>query len=103
MAFFADPEKIKRFAELLEKEQLAELIKRGYFKGNENAAKVSIIPGKKYVKVDVGKSGKYMVDPEGNIWGIKAYGVIHRGHQYGNLDTINDWYWGGYVGVKKNG
>lgn len=57
--------------------------------------------GKKYAKVDVGTSGKYMVEMDtGRIFGIKAYGVIHRGHQYGTLDTINEWNWGGYVGVK---
>ena len=54
--------------------------------------------GKKYARVDVGGSGKYMVDMiTGNIYGIKAYGVIHRGHCYGNLDTVNSWSWGGYV------
>ena len=41
------------------------------------------------------------MEREGNIYGVKAYGVIHRGHHYGTLDTINDWYWGGYNGVKK--
>lgn len=57
--------------------------------------------GKKYARVDVGGSGKYMVDMEtGQIYGIKAYGVIHRGHSYGTLDTINSWFWGGYVGRK---
>jgi hypothetical protein len=54
--------------------------------------------GKKYARIDVGSSGKYMVDMiTGNIYGIKAYGVIHRGHCYGNLDTVNSWNWGGYV------
>ena len=53
------------------------------------------------MKVDVGNSGKYMVDAEGNIFGIKAYGVIHRGHSYGTLDTIEDYNWGGYVGYKR--
>ena len=61
---------------------------------------VTVKPGKKHTKVDVGTSGKYMVDDTGTIWGIKAYGVIHKGHCYGTLDTINDWFWGGYVAVK---
>lgn len=52
--------------------------------------------GKKYVKIDVGYSGFLMIDKEGNIFGIKAYGVIHRGHHYGTLDTIDQYYWGGY-------
>lgn len=61
---------------------------------------VFIKPGKKYTKIDVGRSGKYMIDKEGNIFGIKAYGVIHKGHNYGTLDTIDNWYWGGYVARK---
>jgi len=31
------------------------------------------------------------------IYGIKAYGVIHRGHYYGTLDEIDQWYWGDYT------
>ncbi len=62
---------------------------------------VSVKPGKKYTKVDVGPSGKYMVDAHGQIFGIKAYGVIHFGHQYGTLDTINEWNWGDYTAVKR--
>lgn len=61
---------------------------------------VTVKPGKKYTKVDVGTSGKYMVDDTGTIYGIKAYGVIHRGHCYGTLDTINEYFWGGFVAVK---
>lgn len=57
---------------------------------------VHIHPGRKYTKVDVGHSGAYMIDADGNIFGIKAYGHIHRGHQYGTLDTVNEWYWGDY-------
>ncbi len=67
----------------------------------EGASAVKVIPGKKYTKVDVGSSGKYMVDTDGNIWGIKAYGVVHRGHKYGTLDTINEWHWGEYTATRK--
>lgn len=59
------------------------------------------IPGKKYTKIDVclpQQSGRYMVEIEtGKIYGIKAYGVINRLHQYGTLDTIDDYYWGDYT------
>ena len=68
---------------------------------NAQDAQTTIKPGKLYTKVDVGRSGKYMVDQQGNIWGIKAYGVIHRGHRYGTLDTADDWNWGGYIAVPK--
>ena len=94
-------EKLERFAALVQEEYQERLIKTGLIHGNETASKTTVIPGKKYAKVDVGASGKYMVDAEGNIFGIKAYGVIHRGHQYGTLDTVDAWYWGGYEAVKK--
>lgn len=61
-----------------------------------------IKPGRKYTKVDMGGSGVYMIVNEtGEIFGIKGYGVIYRGHQYGTLDTINLWYWGEYQAYKK--
>lgn len=71
---------------------------------NVNAArKVVIKDGKKYIKVDQGDSGKYMIVKEtGEIFGIKAYGVIHRGHKFGTLDTIDQWNWGGYRAVMVN-
>ncbi len=64
--------------------------------------------GKKYAKVDIGRSGRYMVDmATGEIFGIKGYGVIHKGHRYGTLDTIEAYNWGGYSAhrliVKKEG
>lgn len=58
--------------------------------------------GRKYANVDVGTSGRYMVELDtGNIYGIKAYGVIHRGHAYGNLDTVAEWDWSGYKASKR--
>lgn len=91
-------DKIKDFAALLERQQRERFAK---LYPNLDPPKVRIVHGKKYVKVDVGSSGKYMVDQEGNIWGIKTYGVIHRGHHYGTLDTIHEWFWGDYAGVKR--
>jgi len=69
--------------------------------------KVTIKIGRKYANIDVGPlhnmSGRYMVELDtGEIYGIKAYGVIHRGHHYGNLDTIDDFYWGEYRAFRKN-
>lgn len=58
-------------------------------------------PGSKYTKIDVGSSGKFMIDADGNIYGIKGYGVIHRGKRYGTLDTIENYYWGNYSPAKK--
>ena len=59
--------------------------------------------GRKYANVDVGHSGKYMVElTTGAIYGIKGYGVIHRGHHYGTLDTLNEWNWAGYRAFKRH-
>ena len=72
---------------------------RTWKEGNWN---VNVHVGKKYTRVDVGSSGRYIViNNTGEIFGIKAYGVIHKGHRYGTLDTIADWYWGGYVAEAK--
>ena len=90
-------EKLQRFAHLLQTSRRERYMRRGnspQFIDKECA--VHVRPGKKYTKVDVGSSGVYMVDLEGNIFGIKAYGVIHRGHYYGTLDTVDQWNWGGY-------
>lgn len=54
---------------------------------NMNNALTTIKPGRKWTKVDVGSSGRYMVDPEGRIFGIKAYGVPHYGHYFGTLEN----------------
>jgi len=94
-------EKIKVFTELLENQSKECLIKKGLgCECNINYCKVSIKEGKKYTKIDMGGSGKYMIDTEGNIFGIKAYGVIHKGHIYGNLDTLAEYYWGDYKAYK---
>ena len=65
-------------------------------------ANTRIKMGRKYANIDVGQSGKYMVElSTGNIYGIKAYGVIHRGHFYGTLDTINEYDWSDYTATRK--
>ena len=61
----------------------------------------TIQPGRKYTKIDIGSSGRYMIENETErIYGIKAYGVIHRGHYFGTLDTIDQYQWGGYYAGK---
>jgi hypothetical protein len=102
-------EKLQAFADLIEQQTKERYRADGYnWEGWEQCCKVRIKPGKKYTKVDInsnggdnGYSGKYMVDAEGNIFGIKAYGVIHRGHHYGTLDTIKEWYWGDYTAHRR--
>jgi len=87
---------------LLEKQQIEQLVKDDLAcEANIIDRKVTTKPGKKYTKVDIGRSGAYMiVDETSKIFGISAYGVIHRGHYYGTLDTINDYYWGNFGAYK---
>lgn len=94
-------EKLEALKELMQKQSEERIIKdHGSIRGNEQSFIVSVKEGKKYTKIDRGGSGVYMVDEKGDIYGIKAYGVIHRGHYFGNLDTISLYNWGGYRAVK---
>lgn len=99
--------KVARFANKLSRDTLQHYVARFGTEHPDLAkheAVVKVVAGKKYIKVDVGTSGKYMIVwATGEIFGIKAYGVIHRGHQYGTLDTINEWFWGGYTATKLQG
>lgn len=97
--------KLEAFAKLLEAQQIERLHQQDLAcDANIAHARTNIKNGKKFVKVDVGNSGKYMVEVEtGNIFGIKGYGVVHRGHWYGTLDTINEYQWGDYYPVKIKG
>ena len=90
-------DKIERFRAKVEAEQWQTLHRRFPSLKQEF---VTVKPGKKYTKVDVGSSGKFMVTQAGEIFGIKAYGVIHRGHPYGTLDTIDDYWWGNHKPIK---
>jgi len=95
-------EQINALAELITKHQQAEL-HASHLDCEANLANAiaTVKPGRKYTKIDVGSSGKYMVEnATGRIYGIKAYGVVHLGHQYGTLDTINEWQWGRYYAGK---
>ena len=67
---------------------------------NLNNAKATYLIKKKYTYIDIGQSGKYLVTKEGEIYGIKAYGVINKGHFYGTLDTIDNYHWGDYTAKK---
>ena len=64
---------------------------------NLESAKVTYKIKKKYTYIDNRDSGKYMINKEGEIYGIKAYGVINLRRSYGTLNTINEFYWGDYT------
>jgi len=95
-------EKIQAFADLLSKHTQEAYERRGsLWEGAERNWLVHIRPGRKYTKVDLGDSGKYMVEnATEKIYGIKGYGTIHRGHYYGTLDAIQEWQWGDYTAHK---
>ena len=98
-------DKIQAFGALVESEQRARMAAQ---KSPQNVidihAKVTIKPGQKYTKVDVGTSGKYMVEmATGNIFGIKGYGQVHKGHWFGTVDTMGEYYWGNYSPTRKDG
>ena len=95
-------EKIKELAEIIEKQQIERLHYRNLAcQANIDSCKTSIKEGKKYIKIDVGTSGKYMIDREGHIFGIKGYGVINKKKYYGTLDTISNYFWGNYRAEKR--
>jgi hypothetical protein len=91
-------DKIAAFAKLVEEQQIQYLIGMGYkADSNFRNAKTQVLPGKKFAKVNIGDSGRYMVEMStGNIFGTKGYGQVHRGHFYGTVDTINEYFWGEY-------
>lgn len=96
-------EKIKILCDKITKESQEYLIKRNLgCESNLQNAIAHYHIGKKYIRIDIGSSGRYMIDNKtGEIFGIKAYGVIHKGHFFGNLDTINEYFWGDYRAYKK--
>ena len=97
-------DKLTAFAKLLEQEQVERLVaEKLACESNINGCKVRVIDGNKYIKVDVGTSGKFMIDKSNNvIYGIKAYGQVHKGHAYGTLDTIAEWDWSDYYPAKRS-
>jgi hypothetical protein len=114
MASFSNPfvekesqlqDKLQRLADLISVQTELRFIREGMtHEVHKPSFEVRIVPGRKYTKLDVGRSGKYMVDnATEEIFGIKAYGVIHKGHRYGTLDHIENWYWGGYSPVYRQG
>ncbi len=100
-----EQEKIQALADLVLKQSRSRLTAMGYH-SQVDGETVQVIPGKKYTKIDRGPahnmSGMLMVEHgTGNIYGVKGYGVVHKGHPYGTLDTTGDWYWGDYYPQKR--
>jgi len=81
--------KLERFAAQVQAAALAGLIRDDVdCEGNRNRIICTVKYGRKFARVDRGGSGWYMVElATEEIFGIKAYGVVHRGHRYGTLDA----------------
>ena len=94
-------EKVNEFAQLVEDQTKARYVEHGYqWSGWQRCCKAVVKPGKKYIKVDVGDSGRLMIDQDGIIYGIKGYGVINKKRTYGTLDTTDQYFWGEYAPMK---
>ena len=90
---------VEVFAARLEREQRARIGREAprLLEFPAPAYRSSVHVGPKYTRVDF-EGGRYMVvNVTGEIYGIKGYGVIHRGHAYGTLDTLGAWDWSGYT------
>ena len=97
---------VDEFAQVLLSQQKARLAAL-YTQEQADRETVQVIPGPKYTKVDVGPghnmSGKFMIEnATGVIYGIKGYGKVHKGHMYGTLDTVEEWYWGDYYPARRD-
>ena len=65
--------------------------------------------GRKFIRVfEVTRSGqrvgRYMIEKNTQkIFGIKSFAQVNPRREFGNLNTISEWDWSGYVGVPKDG
>lgn len=93
------------FCGLIEQQQLERLTRDGLAcEANVKQAKVTTMTGSKFAKVNIGSSGRFMVEREtGNIFGIKGYGQVHRGHFYGTIATTGEFFWGDYYPQRLDG
>ncbi len=99
--------KLQNFAKLIQAQKIEEYRNSLGFEETYTWLRTgaSVIPGNKYIKIDIGeaekRTGFLMIDKEGNIFGIKSYGKINKRRCYGTLDTISDYYWGKHSPLKK--
>ncbi len=96
-------EALERFARELNAAQVRGLHESGItYDGCEKTVEVHIHPGRVYDRVDIGISGRYMVEKStGGIFGIKVYGSIDRRKRFGTLDTIDAYEWKHFWGERR--
>ncbi len=82
---------VEEFAQKVQEGEQASLRRAGLAcEANMKEAITTIKCGRKWTKVDRGSSGLYMIDPQGEIYGIKAYGVPNYHRHYGNLSNPSE-------------
>ena len=97
-----DVQLAKKFAEILEKR-----VKEYYMNFSpdkwqifEPDWQVKVKPGKNYIKIDVQRSGKFMMDSDNKLYYIKGYGVIDKKKYFGKVDAIvnnpDKWWFDGH-------
>ena len=96
---------VEEFAKIFETDHQAELQRKfpeAHAAGCWKDEVTTLVHGRLYTQVNIGRAGRYMVEKTtGNIYGIKGFGKIHKGHQYGTLATAADWSWGTYYAQPK--
>jgi len=92
---------ILELAKLIEDQQIDRLKKENLgCDANILNVRTKVIKGRKYTKINIGGSGRYMVDKEGIIYGIKGYGQVNIKNTFGTLDTAGHYYWGQYYAIE---
>ena len=100
---------LDRAVEYVEKlEQFRAAFQKADTAGRDTTDTVQIETGRKfdkvYVKTEVQKLGRYMVDRNSwVIYGIKSWAQINDRRTYGTLDTIDQYDWKPYYGQPKPG
>ena len=97
---------LENFANLVSLHMLRAGLERGDCTPNLRKTDTRVVMGRKFAKIDVGGgdywSGRYMVDlVTMEIFGIKGYGVVHRGYRFGTLSTLGDFDWSEYRAVRR--
>lgn len=85
-------EKVRKFASMIQgamdayfKKQMANV--PGYSR-SANGGLVTVRKRRKFIAVDIGGSGQFLVGPNDYVWGIKGYGKVHKGKLYGTVDQL---------------
>lgn len=96
-------EKLAAFAQLVQAESISRSSKDGLtHTANAEYHKIGIYPGSKFTRISIGGGMRYCVrNEDGAIFAAKGTKGPNFNQFFGTLDTINQFYWGGYTGRPK--